>query len=151
MSAKPLHILAGIDTNELVYEAPFLSLLEIHDESPNKYSMDDMAYLSVHEFYASANPPPNDYINHKKANYKYWESVKREFVTLLCTDDEKYDDLREKMKSIKTPTAATISAAIGAKLGVESAVIINFCAICIYFAVKIHKEAFCTELKKMIK
>jgi len=151
MPEKQLGILAGIDTNELVYEAPFLSLMEISDESPEKFSMDDMAFMSVQEFYGSASPPPKNYINPKKDNLKYWEPIKNEFVILLCTNDKKYDDLRKQLKTIKTPALTTISAAIGAKIGVESAVIINFCAICVYFAVKIHKEAFCAELRKTNK
>ena len=151
MPEKQLSILAGIDTNELVSEAPFLSLLEIGNEPPEKFSMDDMAFMSVQDFYASATPPPKNYINPKKGNLKYWVPIKNEFVILLCTEDKKYDELRENIRSYKTPVLTTVSAAIGAKLGVESAVIINFCAICIYFAVKIHKEAFCTELRKSNK
>jgi len=151
MPEKQLGILAGVDTNELVLEAPFLSLLEISSESPKKYSMDDMAFMSVQNFYASASPPPKNYINRKNDNLRYWEPVKNEFVLLLCTDDKKYDELRENIKNYKTPVLTTVSAAIGAKLGVESAVIMNFCATCLYFAIKIHKEAFCAELRKANK
>ena len=96
-----------------------------------------------------------DKIKPAKSEIKYWDLIKAGFVSFLCTEDKKYDDLRKKLnikiRQGKTTAVAMISAVMGEKLGLESTSIIGFCAIILYFVIKIHKEAFCAYLAKSIE
>ena len=99
----------------------------------------------------SSKKPDISKIKPAKATWQYWEPVKKQIHLLFCTNDTRYDELRQKIKHLKTPVATYIAAYIGAKIGIEPTKIIGFCAICIYFTVKIHKEAICEELKNHIE
>jgi ABC-type antimicrobial peptide transport system permease subunit len=78
---------------------------------------------------------------------EWWPRVKHEFHVFLCTDDAKYEDLREKLRESASVTSTTvlsaIAAAIGSTLGFEAGAIVGLVAVCIYAAIKIGKEAYC--------
>ncbi|MDA3917527.1 MAG: hypothetical protein PF690_11215 [Deltaproteobacteria bacterium] len=141
----------------LIAEASCLAMLEIDSESSKDFSLDDMAYFLANEnsFCASAEIPDKNKIKQTKSDLRYWDLIKKEFISFLCTDDKKYDDLRQKlntkMNQGKTTAIGIISAVMGEKLGLESTSIIGFSAILLYFAIKIHKEAFCTYLAKSLE
>ncbi|ADZ89703.1 hypothetical protein GV054_02080 [Marinomonas mediterranea] len=78
---------------------------------------------------------------------KYWEAVKSEICTIICTDDEKYLKLRKQLmlegeKGTKS-IVAIISAFIGSVLGVEATLLTGFCAVSLYAILKVGKEAYC--------
>lgn len=83
-----------------------------------------------------------------KARKSYWQAIKNEIRTLLCTDDEKYTELRDKLRdySEKTqgPVIATISATIAGFIGVAAGVISGLVAIALYAAIKIGVNAYCS-------
>lgn len=95
---------------------------------------------------ASAAPPPM--FEDRRPDRKYWEAAKKEMFLLLCTQDTKYSDLREKLKkaqgkgtvAIMTLLAGTIAGVIG--VAVE--LIIGFLSICVYAVIKFGKETYCT-------
>ena len=140
------NLLKNIDVASLTQEAMMLNIFELDEESKNKFSMDDAAYLIANEnsFYNSARTPRE--IPPSKADIKYWAAVKKEFVTLLCTDDKRYSKLRNKLKTTSNLSIGYIAAKFAPQLGVESKAIVGFCAVCAYFALKIHKEAFCQKM-----
>jgi hypothetical protein len=80
----------------------------------------------------------------------YWVYVRNEFHTMLCTDSQEYEELWVKLNKLTDKSAVSIvaltSAYIGAKLGLEGALISQFVAICIYGASKLGKNAFCNQV-----
>ena len=79
---------------------------------------------------------------------KFWEAVKVEFRILICTEDEKYSDLRKKLalesqKGTKS-AVALISASVGSILGVKATLLVGFCAVVLYGVLKVGKEAYCS-------
>ena len=153
MTINHLSLLKNIDIKELLNEAPFLCIFENDETAHETLSIDSVAYLQTnqHSLFMSLKKLDVSKIKPAKAKWQYWEPVKKQIHLLFCTDDTRYDKLRQKIKHLKTPVATSIAAYVGAKIGVEPTKIIGFCVICIYFAVKIHKEAFCEELKNHIE
>lgn len=78
---------------------------------------------------------------------KYWIAVKFEIRLLVCTDDEKYSKLRDKLsleaKKGTGVAVASISAVVGSVLGAEATLIAGFIALALYAVIKIGKEAYC--------
>ena len=150
MTTNNSDLLKNINIKELLNEAPFLYLFENDSTAHKDCTIDSVAFFTANEnsLFMSLKKPDFSKIKPAKAKLQYWQPVKKEFITFLCTDDPKYDELRQAIKTIKTPAAIYIAAFVGAKIGVEPTKIVGFCSICLYFAIKIHKEAFCTELKK---
>ncbi|HEY1886072.1 MAG TPA: hypothetical protein VGG86_08460, partial [Roseiarcus sp.] len=81
----------------------------------------------------------------------YWPDLKQEFHEFLCTDSEKYADLRSKLsaygKKSETTIVATISAVMAGYIGVASAALIPFCALCAIAALRMGREAFCRSTR----
>ena len=104
------NLLKNIDVASITQEAMMLNIFELDEESKNKFSMDDAAYLIANEnsFYNSATAPRE--IPPSKADIKYWAAVKKEFVTLLCTDDKRYAKLRNKLKTTSNLSIGYIAA-----------------------------------------
>ena len=78
---------------------------------------------------------------------KYWEQVKAEVFSLVCSKSEKYGELRDKLKAVEdkgTETiVAVIAAYIGNLIGVGAGVLSGFVALALYSVIKIGKEAYC--------
>jgi hypothetical protein len=143
-----------IELRELTYEATSLFAWEIGVED----NIDDVAkYMwkggAVHP-QASARPPNRIRLSEDdpRPDKKYWTFVKLEMRELLCNENKKYDDLWRKIEELKTKSTrsivGTIAGYIGAKFGVEAALLTGFVAVCLYGATKVSKEAFCEQLKE---
>jgi len=85
----------------------------------------------------------------RMAGTTYWTELKREFRALVCTEDEKYADVRRSLGSAgaeaRVIAVAVISAAIGAELGFAAGALAPFCLLCLIALVRLGKEAFCTD------
>lgn len=77
----------------------------------------------------------------------YWDACKNEFRIFLCTDDDKYATVRRELRKhagkSQTVLVGTISAAIGATVGVVAGALTPLVALCLIVALKIGKEAYC--------
>jgi hypothetical protein len=82
---------------------------------------------------------------------KYWDQVKKEFHLFICTDDQKYEELRKKLKESKekgtTFITGLISGAIAVSIGVEAGALSAFCAVLLNVLIKIGIEAYCGTRK----
>lgn len=79
----------------------------------------------------------------------YWLRLKREFHLLVCTDDPKYKDTRDKLDSsggeAKTIVIATVSAAMADSLGFVAGAVTPFCVLCLIALLRLGKESFCSS------
>jgi VIT1/CCC1 family predicted Fe2+/Mn2+ transporter len=78
----------------------------------------------------------------------YWSRVKRELHILICTDDRKYEKLRRALgkqsKMTQVAIVSSISAAIGAVIGVAATFIGPFVTLGLMTLVQVGKNAWCT-------
>lgn len=143
-----------IEPMDLVVEAPQIQIMDFDD----KYTIDDAAALMVQgapQFFASLKDREKEelikgYSKRAQAQLPpkdWWPRVKEEFHIFLCTDEKRYEELREKLQDSANATSVTIlsviSAAIGNSLGFEAGVIVGLVAVCLYAVIKIGKEAYC--------
>ena len=77
----------------------------------------------------------------------YWKRVKRELHILICTNDRKYDTLRryigKESKTTQIAMVSTISASIGAYLGMAATVIGPFVTLGLMALLQLGKNAWC--------
>jgi len=78
---------------------------------------------------------------------KYWDYVKKEIRILVCTDNNKYAKLRNKLDKLAskgdTAFVATISSVIAGSLGVAAGFVSGFVAIALYGIIKVSINAYC--------
>lgn len=76
-----------------------------------------------------------------------WEKAKEEFRVLLCTDEPRYADVREKASKLSsdytTALVAAVSAAMGAAIGVAAATITPLVALLLLVLARVGKSAIC--------
>jgi hypothetical protein len=79
-----------------------------------------------------------------------WDAVKTEFRSFLCTESGPYAELRREWDDLKEKSAAqaaaSLSEAIGAKLGVASGVLAPLVTWLFIVALRMGKEAACVML-----
>lgn len=140
--------MSAISEKELQYIAPALF---VYSDDP-----EDAALFMYREGLSrpmAANIDKNEIIkrSHEEKEARppkaYWDQVKHEIFTLVCTDDKKYSDLRASLEKVGNKgtnvIVATISASVGSAMGVGAGVISGFCAVALYFVIKIGKESYC--------
>ncbi|MGE0822346.1 MAG: hypothetical protein AB7P18_09525 [Candidatus Binatia bacterium] len=141
-----------LDKDELTFQATALMAWEMNAVN----NIDDVAAF----MYKSGPLPPQ--ASAKRSDLEellkrdnrppktYWDSVKVEFHSFLCSEDERYKELWTRLGKLAnkgTPVlVTTISAYMGNKLGTEAGIISGFCAVCLYGVLKIGKEALCRHL-----
>lgn len=147
-------LLNCLDRNELTYEATSLITWEI-GAANNIDSVAKFMYKGGPFPPQAALKPPRRILlseEDQRPEKKYWEFVKEEMATFLCTSDERYKELWKRIDALEnkstTALVAIISAYIGEKLGVEAALLAGFVAVCLYGAIKIGKEALCRYLNE---
>ena len=148
--------IAQIEPADLLANNPQIQILDFGDE----FTIDDAAALMVQGASQIFNSLKKDQKERLVKGYytrssqelppkKWWPFVKQEFHIFFCTDDEKYNELRTKLKESGNATATTIvgiiAAAIGDILGFEAGALVGLIALCIYCAIKIGKEAYCAS------
>ena len=79
-----------------------------------------------------------------------WVALKKEFYSLLCTDDPTYTDVRSKLTSSGTGvtilTVAIVAQALGDKLGLVCGPIVTLVAVLIYGALRLGQQSICATL-----
>lgn len=80
---------------------------------------------------------------------EYWTKLREEFRLLLCTDDPKYGKLRKQLEQStgksNTVLVAVMAAALAEELGVAAGVLTGLIAVCLGAAIKLGKEAYCSQ------
>lgn len=144
--------LKHIDSTELQYIAAPLSILNSGTEEETEMAASflykgglasPMACISDEEKLIDLAERENE----RRPPKKYWDQVKKEIFLLLCTNHEKYDDLRSSLEKTKEKGTqaiiASISCSIATLLGIEAGLISAFCAIVLNSVIKVGKEAYC--------
>ncbi len=136
-----------INLEELITVAPALQLLNLDDDWTLDNVVDHMVFggpMIVNAYRLARiedNRPPR----------KWWNEVKREFEVFVCTNDPKYDELREKIKDKSSATTTMLLGLVSAAIGkycdsVEMGAVTAFCAVCLFAFAKIGKEAYCNTV-----
>lgn len=142
-------LLALLKPTELTYEATPLIAWEIGAVS----DMDSVAQFMYHGGpwppQASARPPRHIKLSEDdpRPEKKYWDMVKEELTTFLCTNDKKYKELWTRINAIEKkgtgPVMLVISGYLGEKFGLQASVLAGFVAVFFYGVLKVGKEAYC--------
>jgi hypothetical protein len=76
-----------------------------------------------------------------------WEAAKSEFRLLICTDDPKYDDLRERARGISSKhtdtLVASLAAGLGAMIGVSAMILAPLVGLLLLAASRLGTETYC--------
>jgi hypothetical protein len=142
-------LLATLNKDQLIYEASPLVAWDIGTAE----TIDDVAeYMYKGGRYSpqASAKPPQVHGPDQRPSKKYWDCIKSEFLVFLCSSDQKYSELWNRLGKIQnqgtTVIVGVISAYMGSKLGIEAGVVSGFVAVCLYGALKIGKEALCKYL-----
>jgi hypothetical protein len=85
--------------------------------------------------------------NARQVQPNYWKRVKRELHILICTNDRKYETLRKYIgkegKTTQVALVSTISASIGACLGMAATVIGPFVTLALMALLQVGTNAWC--------
>lgn len=80
-----------------------------------------------------------------------WLHLKAELYLLVCTNDEKYKELREAISKQDTDAQIAIISAISlfvaSHIGLAAATVIPFCALLLKWLLRIGKNQFCSQLR----
>lgn len=84
----------------------------------------------------------------RRPERKYWTFVKKEIYAFLCTDDKRYYDLWKQIDALQkkstTAIVGVIATFLGANIGAPATLLAGFISVCLYAAIKLGKEAFCS-------
>jgi len=139
-------LLSDINPDELTVFAPTLSAWR-HDLLNSEDQVAQfMVYGGPMSPTASAGGPPSQ---DKRPDRRYWDAVKEEMHTFLCTDDKRYKDLWKRISDLESRSTTTlvglIAAYLGSVLGAPATLLTGFIAVCLYGMIKIGKEAYCRQ------
>jgi hypothetical protein len=141
-----------IYTKLLIEAVPYLSMIEMQD-----YDWDDLGKL-LNLNVQGAGPRAAGNISPDSLNYSnlrwqpHWSSVKAEVFTLLCTDDEKYLGLRDRLsKHSGTATLyilSTISVWVSSHIGASLAMITPLVGTTLYAVAKLGVGGWCRHERR---
>lgn len=142
-------LLANLQANELVVEATPLVMWDLGIVE----NMDDIAQFlwkgGPRPPIASAGPPKEmmGLIVDERPDKTYWQMVKAEMTTFLCTNDKKYKELWSRVNALETKGTSAIvllvSGYLGEKFGLQASLLAGFVAVFFYGVLKVGKEAYC--------
>lgn len=138
-------LLAEIDSRELTYEAPPLFVWEMGIASTDE-DVANFMYRGgrLPPQMSTRRAPPED----PRPEKKYWDYVKAEMRLFLCTDEKKYKVLWKQINDMEkrstTAIVGVIAAFLGSSLGATATILAGFVAVCLYAALKVGKEAYCS-------
>ena len=145
-------LLEAVDTTELTYEATALVAWEIGAVS----NAEDVAQFMYQggpfppQTSAKKVPPVED----RRPEKKYWQFVKQEMHAFLCTDDKRYRELWRQINALQkkstTALVGVIATFLGASIGAPATLLAGFVAVCLYAAVKLGKEAYCSYVAQRL-
>jgi len=137
-----------IDPEELKFMLPALFVLEDDPELAAKFLYREGHYQILNA--AGDKEKMKDYLQKERESRppkKYWDQVKDEVFSLVCSDSVKYSDLRKQLSTTYdngTKALITIiSASIGSTLGLEAGIISGFVTLALHMVIKIGVEAYC--------
>jgi len=133
-----------IDSRELLTVAPPLMAWKI-DAVDNEDAVAQFMYrggpLSPQ---ANVGVSPDEDV---RPDRSYWEAVKNEMHTFLCTNDPRYRELWKRIDTLEKKSTTTIvgviAAFLGASIGAAATLLAGFVAVCLYGIAKVGKEAYC--------
>lgn len=138
--------LDSINEGELRRMLPKALLTFLDDTEKDGGTIDDVA-LSLERM-------PRNYLEAEEAEKLpkgMWSDITEEMYLLVCTDDQKYSDLRVRFSEQKSITTAyvvsTISAALGAVFGFSATVLAPFTVLCLMAIIELGKEVWCNRHK----
>ena len=138
-------LLANLDAGELTYEATALIAWEIGAASSQEEVASYMYRGGLFPPQASTKPPNTD---DRRPDRKYWDFVKSEIRIFLCTDAKKYRQLWKQINDLQkkstTAIVGLIAAFLGQLIGAPATLVSGFVAVCLYAALKLGKEAYCS-------
>jgi len=145
--------LSEIDRNVLLEECPYLSLIEEQGMSWDEVGRLLDLHLQGAGPRASANRDTYSFGLQLKPK-TYWESVKKEIFTLLCTKDKKYSEIRKRLEIGTGITTiyvlSTISVWLSNLLSAQFNLIAPLVATVLYAVTQIGVSAWCELEKKRI-
>ena len=138
-------LLAALDAKELTYEATSLIAWDIGAVSSEEEVANFMYRGGNFPPQASAKPSlPDD----RRPDRRCWDYVKSEMRLFLCTDDKKYRALWKQITDVQkkstTAIVGVIATFLGASVGASATLLAGFVAVCLYAALKVGKEAYCS-------
>lgn len=142
-------LLAILQPRDLTYEATALIAWEIGAVS----DMDSVAKFMYRGGpwppQASVRPPRHIKLSEDdpRPEKKYWELVKEELTTFLCTNDKKYKELWSRINALEKKGSSgvvlVVSGYLGEKFGLQASLLAGFVAVFFYGVLKLGKEAYC--------
>ena len=136
-----------IGKEELKVLNPYISIIEKQgftwDELGRQLDLEQQGFGAK----ASAS---NDRSYFKRPPMDFWSALKKELRILICTDDEKYEELRKKINENKTSvtafTVSTISATLAPIVGTTVAALSPLVGIALYAMIILGKNTWCESL-----
>lgn len=142
-------LLAHLSESELTSEAPALVSWEIGAVSDVESVARYMVRGGPFPPQGSARRPRHFKLSEDddRPQRKYWEMVKEELTSFLCTNDKKYEELWSRINAIeKKSTSAlvlVVSGYLGERFGLGATVLVGLVAVFFYGVLKVGKEAYC--------
>ena len=143
-------LIEKIDLDELMVEVPPLIALEHGCVD----SIDGVAQF----MYRGGPSPPQASVQRRSSGQdhrpekKYWDFVKEEMGVFLCENAERYRELWGQIMALKDKSTGALVGLLAAFfaqiVGVPSALLAGFVAVCLYAIGKFGKEAYCHYLKE---
>lgn len=142
-------LLQSLNATDLTIEATALIVWDIGAVSTAEEVANFMYQGGRFPPQASTRPPPSE---DRRPDRKYWEFVKAEMHVFLCTDDKKYRALWKQITDLQkkstTAIVGVVATFLGASVGVPATLLAGFVAVCLYAALKVGKEAYCSYASK---
>lgn len=142
-------LLANLESDDLVLEATPLVLWDLG-------VVDNMEDIAQFLWRGGPRPPQASarqtedkmaLIVDERPDKKYWQMVKEELTTFLCTDNKKYKELWSRVDALESKGTSAIvllvSGYLGEKFGLQASLLAGFVAVFFYGILKIGKEAYC--------
>lgn len=142
-------LLSELSGSELVAEATALTVWEIGAVSDMDAVARFMYRGGPYPPQASTRPPRHFQLSDDdhRLDKKYWEAVKVELTTFLCTNDKKYKELWARIDGLKSKgtnaIVLVIAGYLGEKFGLQATLLAGFVAVFFYGVLKVGKEAYC--------
>jgi len=138
-------LLQALDPAELIYEATPLIAWDIGAVSNEE---DVAKFMYRGGPFSPQASVKRSLTKDRRPDQKYWYFVKKEMHAFLCTNDKRYCELWKQINALlkKSTTAivGVIATFLGASIGAPATLLAGFIAVCLYAAIKLGKEAYCS-------
>ncbi|EPA9089977.1 MULTISPECIES: hypothetical protein [Enterobacteriaceae] len=146
-------LINSIDISELRKISSVIASYDVLDNIKNPDDMASYLYEGGNDLLFASNNENNG--TNTRPTKAIWIKVRNELNLLLCTDDEKYSDLWERINRIEKISTqyviTTISLFLCDKFNFDKLIagaIGQFVAIVFFFALRVGKESYCSTYIK---